>query len=109
MNAGTARLVQAHPRAVGIEDADDLGVELVIAVVGRRHRLGESLGLVVHAAWSHRIHVAPVGFLLRMLQRIAVDLRGRGEDEARVFLLGEPQRLVRAERADLEVGIGSSR
>jgi hypothetical protein len=37
-----------------------------------------------------------------VLQRIAVDLGCRREDEARLLLLREAERLVRAERADLE-------
>ena len=37
-----------------------------------------------------------------MLQRIAVDLGGRGDDEARALGLGQAERLVRAERADLQ-------
>ena len=37
-----------------------------------------------------------------MLERIAVDLRRRGDHERRALGLGQAQRLVRAERADLE-------
>ena len=37
-----------------------------------------------------------------MLQRIAVHLGGRGEDEPRALGLGEAERLVGAERADLQ-------
>ena len=71
-------------------------------MIRHRHRFGEPLRFVVDAAGAHRVDVAPVGFLLRMFQRIAVDLRGRGEDERRAFLLGEAERLVGAERADLQ-------
>ena len=97
-----AAVVQAHARAVGVEDADDLRVDPVVAVVGHRHRFGEALGLVVDAARADRVDVAPVGFLLRVLERIAVDLGGRGDDEPRVLRLGQAERLVRAERADLQ-------
>ena len=97
-----APVVEAHPRSVGVEDADDLRVEPVIAVIGHRHRLGEALGLVVDAARADRVHVAPVGLLLRMLERVAVDFGGRREDERRPFGLGEAERLVRAERPDLQ-------
>ena len=96
--------MQPHTRAVGVEDADDLRVDPVIPVIGHRHRLGEALGFVVDAARADRVDVAPVAFLLRMLQRIAVDLRGGRDDEARVLRLCEPQRLVRAERADFQRG-----
>ena len=74
----------------------------VIAVVGHRHRFGETLRLVVNAARPDRVHVAPVIFLLRMHQRIAVALRGRGEEERRLLRLGQPERVVRAERADFQ-------
>ena len=39
-----------------------------------------------------------------MLERIAVDLGRRGNDEARVLGLRQPERLVGAERADLQRG-----
>ena len=74
----------------------------MIAVIGHRHRFGEALRLVVDAARAHRVDVAPVGLLLRMLERIAVDLGGRREHERRALGLGQPERLVRAERADLQ-------
>ena len=97
-----AAVVQPHPRPVGIEDTDDLGVQPVVAVVGGGYRLGEALGFVVDAARTDGVDVAPVGLPLGMLQRVAVDLRRRGEHEARTLGLGQPQRVVRAQRADLQ-------
>ena len=103
MNAGTARpSLTPHPGPIGVEDADDLRVEAVVAVIRHRHRFREALCLVVYAARADRVDVAPVGFLLRMLQRIAVDLGCRGEDERRALGLGQAERLVRAQRADLQ-------
>ena len=103
MNAGhDAAVVEAHARAVGVEDADDARLDLVFAVIGHRHRLGEALGLVVTAARADGVDVAPVFLGLRMDERVAVNFRGRGEQEARAFFLGQAQRLVRAERADLQ-------
>ena len=40
-------VVEPHALAVGVEDADDVRVDAVDAVVGHGHRLGEALGLVV--------------------------------------------------------------
>jgi len=97
-----AAIADAHARAVGVEDADDLGVDLVEAAIRDRHRLREPLGLVVDAARPDRVDVAPVGFLLRMLERIAVDLRRRGDHERRALGLREAERLVRAERSDFQ-------
>ena len=72
------------------------------AVVGHRHGLGEALGLVVDAARPDRVDVAPVVLALRVHERIAVDLRGRGEQEAGALGLGQAERVVGAERADLQ-------
>ena len=105
MNAGHhAAVAQAHPRAVGVKDADDLRIHAVIAVIGHRHGLGETLRFVVNAARSDRVDVAPVIFLLRMDERVAVAFRGRGQDERRLLGLGETERVMRAERADFERG-----
>ena len=49
-----AAVVQAHPRAVGVEDAHDSRLDAVIAVIGHRDGLGEPLGLVVAAAGTDR-------------------------------------------------------
>ena len=103
MNVGHgAAVVDAHPRAVGVEDAHDLRVDAVIAVVGHGDGLGEPLRLVVHPPRADRVHVAPVGLLLGMLQGVAVDLRRGREHEPGVLRLGQPERLVRAERAHLQ-------
>ena len=72
------------------------------AVIGHRHRLGETLRFIVNAARPDRVHVAPVIFLLRMDERIAVTFRSRGEEERRLLRFGETERVVRAERADFQ-------
>ena len=65
-------------------------------------RLGEPLGFVVDPARPDRIDVAPVVFRLRMDQRIAVDLGGRGEHEAWRLLLGQAQGMDGADRPNLQ-------
>ena len=97
-----AAVARPHARAVGVEDADDARVDAVVAVVRHRDRLGEALRLVVDAARADGVHVAPVVLRLRMHERIAVHLGRRREEEARALRLGEAERVVRAERADLE-------
>ena len=97
-----AAVVRAHARAVGVEDADDRGVDALLAVVGHRERLGVALGLVVDAARADRVDVAPVALRLRVDLRVAVDLGGRRGQEARAVVLGQPERVVRAVGADLE-------
>ena len=95
-------VVGPHARAVGVEDAHDAHVEAVVAVVRHRHRLGEALGLVVDAAGADRVDVAPVGLGLRVHERVAVDLAGRGQEELGALGLGQAEAVVRAEAADLE-------
>ena len=85
-----------------VENAHDAGLHTVHAVVGHGHGLREPLGLVVHAARAHRVHVAPVVLPLRVHQGVAVDLGGGGEKEARPLGLGQPQRVVGAQAADLQ-------
>ena len=76
--------------------------DAVLAVVGHGQRLGEALGFVVATARADGVHVAPVFLGLRMHERIAVNLRGGGDEEAGVLVLRQAERLVRAERADLQ-------
>src|SRR5207245_3969799 len=54
------------------------------------------------ATWAHRVDMAPVVLALGVYERIAVHLRGRGEQEARALGLRHPERVVCAERADLQ-------
>ena len=99
-----AAVVELHARAVGVEDADDAGIDFVIAVVGHGDGLGEALGFVVDGARADGIHVAPVGFFLRMLQRIAVAL-GSGRDEIfRAVFVRDVERVKSSERADFQRG-----
>ena len=97
-----APVVGAHARAVGVEDAHDRGVDALLAVVGHRHRLGVALGLVVDAARADRVDVAPVVLGLRVDLGVAVDLAGRGDQEAGALELGDAEHVVGAVRADLE-------
>src|SRR4051794_2615465 len=97
-----AAVVRAHPRPIRVEDPDDRRVHALLAVVGHRQRLGVALGLVVDAARADRIDVAPVALGLRMDLRVAVHLARRGQQEPRPMRLGQPQRVVRPVRADLQ-------
>src|ERR1700677_1958307 len=97
-----AAVVRAHPGAVGVEDPHDRRVNALLAVVGHRQRLGVALGLVVDAAWPDRVDVTPVALRLWMFQRVAVDLAGGGDQEARALGLGQPERVVGAVGAHLQ-------
>jgi hypothetical protein len=54
----------------------------VLAAVVKRQALGGALPLVVAGALADGVDVAPVGLGLRVLERVAVDLGGGGEEEA---------------------------
>src|SRR5205085_186454 len=95
-----------HARAVRVEDANDVRVDAVLAMVRHGHRLGKAFGLIVDAADADRVDIAPVVFLLRMTFGIAVDFAGGSQEEASVLRLGDAERDMGAERADLERGDG---
>ena len=105
MKLGSTRpSFEPHPRAVGVEDADDPGLDAVVAVIGHGDGLGEPLGLVVAAAGADRVDVAPVVFALGVDLGVAVDLGRARQQEPGILGLGQPQGVVRAQRADLERG-----
>ena len=95
-------IINAHPLPICIKDPGNSRVELMIAMVGHRHRFSETLRLVVDTAWPNRIDVSPIRFGLGMNERIAVDLRGRSKEESSILFLSEAKRLVSSEGADLE-------
>lgn len=72
------------------------------AAVGHGQRFGETFCLVVDPAGAHRVDVPPVGFRLRVDLGITVGLTGGGEKEPGALLLGQPQGVRGAQRADLE-------
>jgi hypothetical protein len=97
-----APVVGAHPRPVGVEDAGDGGVDAVRRPVGDGQGLGEPLGLVVDAAGTDRVHVAPVRLGLRVHLGVAVHLGRRGQQEPRVLGPGQAEGVQRADGTDLE-------
>ncbi len=96
-----APVVRVHAGSVGVEDPDDLDLQLVLAAVVEEQRLGAALALVVAGARPDRIDVAPVALGLRVHGGIAVDLRGRGLQDRNPEPLGEAQHVDRAEHAGL--------
>ena len=84
-----ATVTGAHARAIGVEDPEDPPVQPFRAVEGHRRGFGEPLRLVVHAAGTNRVHMAPVRLGLRVLLRVAVDLAGGGQDVSRPVRTGQ--------------------
>src|SRR5215472_12571285 len=74
----------------------------MIAVISHGYRFREPFCLIVNASRPDRVHIAPVVFLLRMLERIAVHFGCRSENERGVFVLGQTERVMRTERSDFE-------
>ena len=97
-----ASVVRTHALAVSVEDPDDRRVDALLVVIGHRQGLRVAFRFVVHPAWPDRVDVPPVRLRLRVHERVAVDLRGREEQEACTLELGETQRIVCSVRADLE-------
>ena len=84
-----------HPGAVRVEDTDHANIDAVLAVVIEKQRLGAALALVIAGAGADGIHIAPVVLLLRMGQRVAVNLAGRGLEDARAAPPGKLQHVDR--------------
>ena len=80
-----------HARAVGVEDARHLDADAVLAVVVEEQRLGAALALVVAGARTDRVDVAAIGLRLRVHERVAVNLAGRGVEDACARALGQAQ------------------
>ncbi len=97
-----APVVDRHSRAVGVEDAHDLGIDVVLPMVVHHQRFGDALALVVTRSHPDRIDVAPVALGLRMLLRVAIDFAGRGQQDARMDPLGEAQHVDRSHHAGLD-------
>jgi len=97
-----AAVIDRHPRAVGVENAHDLGIDVVLTMVVHHQRFGDALALVVTRSHADRIDVAPVALGLRMLLRVAIDFAGRGQQDAGMDALGETQHVDRAHHAGLD-------
>src|SRR5579863_1178250 len=95
-------IVELHARPVGIEDAHDTRVHVVIAMIGHGHGLAEALGFIVNRTRTDGIYVAPIGFFLRMFQRIAVTLRGRRDQVFCPILARYIQSMKSAQRTNLQ-------
>ena len=93
--------MRVHPRAVGVEDADDLDRQAALHPVAVEERLGAALALVVARADADRIYVAPVALDLRMDGGIAVHFARRRLQYLGAQTLREPEHVDRAVDAGL--------
>src|SRR5215208_684370 len=95
-------IIYPHFRTVAIKNAHDSRVHPVVAMVGHCQGLGVTLGLVVDAPWTRGAYVAPVVLMLRVHERVAVDLRGGGEHKAGPPGAGKSKAVVGTKRAGLK-------
>jgi hypothetical protein len=95
-------VVHAHAGAEGIKDADDAGVDAVLAMVSHGQGFGKALGFVITAAGADGVDVAPIFFGLRMDGWIAVDFGGGSDQKAGAFAFGKAEGFVGAEGADFQ-------
>ncbi len=84
--ADHAAVLRMHVGSVGVEDAHHADIDAVFPAVVDGQRLGGALPLVVAAPRADAVHMAPVGFALRMLEGVAVDFGRRGVEDARLGL-----------------------
>mmetsp|Transcript_53738 Transcript_53738/g.92436 ORF Transcript_53738/g.92436 Transcript_53738/m.92436 type:complete len:322 (-) Transcript_53738:200-1165(-) len=97
-----AAVVGVHARAERVEDARHAHLHLLLRLVRVHHCLRHALAFVVARAWADGVHVAPVRLGLRVHFGVPVDLRGRGEQDARLDALGEAQHVQGALRRRLD-------
>ena len=80
-----------HARTIGVEDARDLDLHAVLAVIIEEKRLGTALAFIIAAAQADRVHIAPIGFGLGMLRGIAIDFAGGSLQDRNLDALGQAE------------------
>ncbi len=94
-------VIRVHARPVGIEDPHDADAQMVLAVIVEEQRLGAALAFVVAGARPDRVDVAAIGFGLRVHDRVAVHLGGRGLEYLGLHPLSQAEHVDRADHAGL--------
>src|SRR5260370_5602695 len=98
-----ASIVHLAIGTVGVEDAHDTYVSLVLPVMFHSECLAEPFAFIIASAWPDRIDIAPIVFGLRVDQRIAVYLRGGGHQEHCLLPACLLQHLVSALTVDQDI------
>jgi hypothetical protein len=80
-----------HTRSIGIENARDLDLETMLAVIIKEQCFGTAFPLIVTRTRPDRIDIAPVAFCLGVDRRISIYFARRGLKDATFEALGEPQ------------------
>ncbi|SPF43877.1 hypothetical protein SBA1_500028 [Candidatus Sulfotelmatobacter kueseliae] len=74
----------------------------MVAAVSHGHGFGETLGFVVDRTRADGIDMAPIGFFLRMLQRIAVALGSGRHQIFRAVLAGQVESVKSSKGTDFQ-------
>ena len=67
-----AAIIELTIGAVGIENAHNTRIELILPVVFHGQRFAKTLAFIITCTWPNRIDVAPVIFALWMHERISI-------------------------------------
>jgi hypothetical protein len=70
-----------HPGSVSVEDSNDPNIHIVLAMIVKEKGLCASLSLIIAGPDADGIHVPPIGLILGMGGRIAVDFTCRGLED----------------------------
>src|SRR3954466_244374 len=92
-----APVVLEHAGTVRVEDASDLDLNAMSAVVVEEESFGSPLALIIASARADRIDVAGIALGLRVNFRISVHLAGRGLQNPARLLLGQFENIESAE------------
>ena len=95
-------VVGVHTRTKGVENTGDTDVDTVLAHVAIGEGLGHTLALVVARTGADTVDVTPVVLALGVLLGVAVDLGGRGDEEASLGTLGKTEHVHGTEEGRLE-------
>jgi hypothetical protein len=84
-----------HARAVGIKDADNLDLQIMLAMVIEEQSLRTALTFVIATAEADRVDSTPVAFGLRVNLRVAIDLARRRLQDPGPYALCQPEHVNR--------------
>src|SRR5690606_34283576 len=82
-----------HSRPVSVENTHDTRIDAALAMVIHHQRLGDALAFVITASEADRVHIAPISFRLRMLDRVAVNLARRCLQNSRLYAFCEAEHI----------------
>ena len=95
-------IVGIHARTKGVEDTGDTDIDAILTHIAVREGLGDTLALVVACTRTDAVDMTPVVLPLRVLLRVPVNLRGRGDEETSLGALGETKHVQSTHEGGLD-------